>query len=227
MKENTDLPDYEIKKTTIFSEDPQATVAIGFSPFYKNKAHTLPDKTTTVEPGGFYIRDDGGGLITQLVNATDSNKSLVPKGSIDLEGKVATVARDSIITATSFKGSPITSDHVGLSNGFTIINLTKVTSERPPLLKPNKDKALKVEDPQNGPFYVYNVYSQNGQLTVIHTIKPTPVYAKPPNETGTQTAVHGMVYVEFGNNTYIGYLGNTFVFFEDPSGAFRDDIEMP
>lgn len=203
-----------MSKEEYLADGQEPPVYFSNSPFYKENKNTLPNGAQ-VQKGGFYIMDDAGGVVFQLF--TDEPKSL-PTGrihdSIPMLAVVDAVNEGAnSVKALSFKAgvSMQIKANSYFDNGFVINNLIKLDND--PKIEGSK---FEVELDSTSKFFIYNAHDLNGQIPVIHA----QAIDCDSNEIETHTLVHGMVYVQFENDVYMGYLEKTNISIIDPNKNF-------
>ncbi|MGB1249854.1 MAG: hypothetical protein ACPG8W_04425 [Candidatus Promineifilaceae bacterium] len=195
-------------------------MSINNSPFYRTNQSAMPTGNQ-VEAGGLYMMDDAGGIIFQVMTST--NTDVKPVGSIDVHvGMVATVQRCSknngrIMESISYKKGSLNKVHAStICDSWQIQYLIKTS------LKPMKEgPRFRVQvSGSDSAFYLYNVYDANGQLVIAHTQTPNSINRG--SDKDTDTFVHGMVYVEYKGDVWMGSLSRTEIVVNDPNGEFRE-----
>ena len=208
----------------VFTED---TNDILFSPYYQRAGQVLADQSSRVVPGGLYMMDDSGGVVSQLINNVDAGTNPIPvsgKITIGTDGFKGSASVDSgqTFAAASYKFLRSTtnvdrlSKDVVFNNGLNIINLTNIKNDGIGLIDANQFNALVVAnngDPKDL-FFVYNIANHDSQLVLMHMTKPQN------DGKNTTTDVNGMVYVEYNDVAYVGLVAETAMSFSDPSGIF-------
>ena len=214
MNSEKNYVDKEIENASIATD---TTGPIENSPYYRETANTLPDGST-VTPSGFYMRDDNGSIIYQLNNDQSSNPI---SGTINVDPRlgphIASINGGQSISASShMRDSTHGLTSVSLVDGFIITDMIDITGDRLAFRDFDPGGGLTVNTTVNGvkeQFFIYNVMSKNGQLSVIHEIKPETIEIGGVEKIVTK--LHGMVYVEHKkpdqqlSHAYLGYLQNT------------------